>query len=239
MEKKPKIFIAIPCYDAVKIETAVSLFKLAWSLTKGGLEMVIKTVKSPNIPISRNYLSSVFLASDCDYLLFIDSDVEFEPEAVIRMLVAKKHVVVTPYRTRTEDVRDKSYAVGLKNQDKVDVLPGDLIEIKAGPTGLMLIHRGVFETIMEKHPELKIKNGMNVSAPEDFKYYYNFFDLSFKDGLIKSSDVAFCNLAVRNEFKIYANIKSVTAHHGDYAWKGSFEEMLKGAHHEKDTNGKN
>ena len=224
MTYKPKIFIATPCYDAVKIETAISLFKLARSLSRNGLETVIRTVKSPNIPVSRNYLSSVFLASDCDHLLFIDSDIEFEPEAVIKMLVVKKNIVVTPYRTRTEDVHDKSYAVGLKG--KVDILPGDLIEIAAGPTGLMLIHRSVFETIMKNHPELKIRNGMNISTPEDLKYYYNFFDLSFKDGLIKSSDVAFCNLAVKNEFKIYANIKSVTSHHGSYAWRGHFGEVL-------------
>ena len=217
----------MPCYDAVKIETTVSIFKLAQSLTRNGLETVIRTIKSPNIPVSRNYLSSVFLATDCDYLLFIDSDVEFEPEAVIKMLVVKKDIVVTPYRTRTEDVRNKAYAMGLKDKSKVDILPGGLIEIVAGPTGLMLIHRGVFETIMKRHPELKIKNGINVSTPEDFKYYYNFFDLSFKNGLIKSSDVDFCDLAVKNKFKIYANIKSITSHHGSYAWRGSFEEILK------------
>ena len=49
-------------------------------------------MKSPLIHQARNYLTSVFLTTEYQYLLFIDSDVEFEPESVMRMLVAKKEI---------------------------------------------------------------------------------------------------------------------------------------------------
>ena len=41
-----------------------------------------------------------------------------------------------------------------KNPDKIKILPWDMVEIEEGPAGLMLIHRIVFEKLIDKHPEL-------------------------------------------------------------------------------------
>ena len=92
MEKeiKPSVYIAMPCYDSVKINTMLSVIKLVEQLRYSGVKMGINTMKSPLIHQARNYLTSVFLTTEYQYLLFIDSDVEFEPDAVFRMLVAKK-----------------------------------------------------------------------------------------------------------------------------------------------------
>ena len=93
---KASIFIAMPCYDSVKINTMLSIFQMIQLLGKGGVEVGINTMKSPLIHQARNYLSSVFLTTDYTHLLFIDSDVEFQAEAVLRMLMAKKDIVCTP-----------------------------------------------------------------------------------------------------------------------------------------------
>ena len=102
---KPSVFIAMPCYDSVKINTMLSVIKLVQQLAKSGIEVGINTMKSPLIHQARNYLTSVFLTTQYQYLLFIDSDVEFEPEAVVRMLVAKKRIICTPYRVKAEQAR--------------------------------------------------------------------------------------------------------------------------------------
>ena len=101
---KPSVFIAMPCYDSVKINTMLSVIKLIQQLGKSGIEVGIHTMKSPLIHQARNYLTSVFLTTEYQYLLFIDSDVEFEPEAVVRMMVAKKNIVCTPYRVKSPDI---------------------------------------------------------------------------------------------------------------------------------------
>ena len=100
MTKAPKIYIAMACYDSVMIKPMVSMTKLVKELTKAGLEWQIETVKTPFESKARNILTALFLRSKYDYLLFIDADVEFEPEAVIRMLVAKKDIILTPYRVK-------------------------------------------------------------------------------------------------------------------------------------------
>jgi len=226
-EIKPSIFIAMPCYDSVKINSMLSVIKLIQQLGKSGIEVGIHTMKSPLIHQARNYLTSVFLTTEYQYMLFIDSDVEFEPEAVIRMMVAKKRIVCTPYRVKSADVNKHIYTVEFKNPKNILVLAEGLVEIEAGPTGLMLIDRMVFERIIKNHPELKIINKATLNSDQSHKFYYNFFDFSFKDGYSRGEDVSFCRLARDNDFRIFANIQSPTVHHGSYAWKGTFGESMK------------
>ena len=228
--KKPSIFIAMPCYDSVKINTMLSIFQLIQQLGKSGIEVGIHTMKSPLIHQARNYLTSVFLTTDYTHLLFIDSDVQFQPEAVLRMLVAKKDIVCTPYRVKNDQVDTSVYTVKVPDPKVVPILPGGLVEIEAGPTGIMLIDGKVFKKIIKNRPQLKIKNSANETLMETEKshsFYYNFFDFAFEDGYTWGEDVSFCKLARKEGFKLYANIESPTGHQGEYTWVGKFGESLK------------
>ena len=225
-EQPPKIYIAMACYDSVKINTMLSVTRLVKEFTKAGLEWQIETVKSPYVSKARNALTALFLRSKYDYLLFIDADVEFEPEAVIRMLVTKKDIILTPYRVKfPQDVNIAKYSVSFPDDKNVNILPGDLVEISEGPAGLMLIHRKVFEFLMDSCPRLKIKHPFK---KESDPYLYNFWDTTFDmdNGLWRGEDISFCRLARDYGFKIYANIKSRTTHHGSYGWPGKFEDAL-------------
>jgi len=224
---KPSLFIAMPCYDSVKINSMLSVIKLIQQLGKSGIEVGIHTMRSPLIHQARNYLTSVFLTTEYQYMLFIDSDVEFEPEAVVRMMVAKKNMICTPYRVKSLDINKHIYTVEFKDPKNILVLAEGLVEIEAGPTGLMLIDRKVFEKIIKNRPDLKIINKAALNADKSHKFYYNFFDFGFIDGYAMGEDVSFCKLVRGNGFKIYANIESSTTHHGSFAWKGTFGESLK------------
>ena len=227
---KPSIFIAMPCYDSVKINTMLSIFQLIQKLGQSKVEVGINTMKSPLIHQARNYLTSVFLTTEYTHLLFIDSDVEFQPEAVLRMLMAKKDIVCTPYRAKNPNLSEHTYTVKFPDPKVIPILPGGLVEIEAGPTGLMLIHRRVFEKIIKNRPDLKIKNRANQALKETDKshsFYYNFFDFAFEDGYTWGEDLSFCKLARANGLKLYANTESMTAHHGEFAWMGKFGDSLK------------
>ena len=206
----------------------LSVIKLVQQLARSGIKVGINTMKSPLIHQARNYLTSVFLTTEYEYLLFIDSDVEFEPESVMRMLVAKKRIICTPYRVKAEKLDKHIYTVEFKDPKNIPFLPGGLVEIEAGPTGLMLIDRTVFERIIKNHPELKIKNEAIPNAGKSHAFYYNFFDFGFNDGYATGEDISFCRLARENDFKIYANTESTTKHHGSWAWEGKFKESLNG-----------
>tara|TARA_Y100000310_G_scaffold319402_1_gene374620 strand:- start:125 stop:835 length:711 start_codon:yes stop_codon:yes gene_type:complete len=226
-EIKPSVFIAMPCYDSVKINTMLSIFQLIQHLGRSKVEVGINTMKSPLIHQARNYLTSVFLATEYTHLLFIDSDVEFGPEAGLRMLVADKDIITTPYRVKDERIDQPRYTVKFPDPKVVPILPGGLVEIEAGPTGLMLIHRKVFEKIIKNRPDLKIKNKVKPGSDKSHEFYYNFFDFAFEDGYTWGEDVSFCKLARANGSKLYANTESPTAHRGEYAWVGKFGDSLK------------
>ena len=236
-EEKPKVYVATPCYGMMQVETCVSLIDMFSALGGSGVECKFKSVKTSLVTHGRNLLTAGFLNSGFDYMLFVDADVEFKPEAVMRMLVPKKDIVCTPYRVKNKPEM-MEYAVKFKDSKDIKIEPWDIVEIEEGPAGLMLIHRTVFERLMDKHPELKIrfdaptrkKMNEEIGAVEDAidRYMYNFWDTTFglDTGEWKGEDLSFCALAREAGFRIYANLDSETTHHGSWGWKGRFGDYL-------------
>ena len=236
MSSKPKVYVATPCYDMMRVETCVSLLDTFSALGGSGIECKFKSVKTSLVTHGRNLLTCGFLDSGFDYMLFIDADIEFQPEAVMRMLVPKEFIICTPYRVKEEKER---YPVKFKDENNIRIREWDLAEIEEGPAGMILIHRTVFERLMDKHPELKInfdkptrkKMNEEIGAMEDAidRYMYNFWDTTFslETGEWKGEDLSFCSLARGAGFNIYANLDSWTTHHGSRGYKGRFGDFLK------------
>ncbi len=232
--KKPKVFIAMPCYDTMKVETCVSILNTYAVLAKSGVECIFKSVKSSLVTHARNLLTAGFMASEYDYMLCVDADVEFSHEAALRMLVPEKDIVCTPYRLKENPLKIK-YPVEHMDADNIKILPFDLVELKSAPAGLMLINRSVFKVLMAKYPQKKIKFNKELQDKMDKevgykgaieKYMYNFWDTSFKDHEWMGEDLAFCELAKRCSIKIYANLDSWTTHHGSWGFTGKFGDSL-------------
>ena len=233
-KKKPKVFIAMPCYDTMKVETCVSILNTYAVLAKAGVECIFKSVKSSLVTHARNLLTAGFMASEYDYMLCVDADVEFSHEAALRMLVPEKDIVCTPYRLKENPLK-VSYPVEHIDPDNIKILPFDLVELKSGPAGLMLINRSVFRTLMEKYPDKKIKFNKEHQDKMDKevgykgaidRYMYNFWDTSFKDQEWMGEDLSFCGLARKCDIKIYANLDSWTTHHGSWGFRGKFGDSL-------------
>ena len=99
---KPTVYIAMPCYGDMKVETCISLLNTYTTLAKAGVTCKFKSVRSSLVTHARNLSTCGFLHSGMDYMLFVDADVEFSPEAVLRMLVPKMDIVCTPYRVKNK-----------------------------------------------------------------------------------------------------------------------------------------
>ena len=225
--KKPSIHIAMPCYDSVKIPTMISMVKLVKELIQAGLTFELNTMKSPYIAYARNILTARFLKRDEDYLLFIDSDLEFEPECVLKMLIPQKDVICTPYRAKTNEPNSIKYTVSIEDPKNVKIFGPGLVEINNGPAGMMLIKRTVFKKMIKDYPEKEIKVNTNEATfPNDMKVY-NFWDSNFKDGVWKGEDIYFCDLARQSGFKVYANLDSTLIHHGSFGYKGKYGDVFK------------
>ena len=63
---------------------------------------------------------------------------------------------VHPYRLKDTTLKE-SYPRSFENYDKIEISAKGFVEITAGPTGLMMIKRGVFDKLKEDNPNLQIK----------------------------------------------------------------------------------
>src|SRR5512133_3838940 len=89
------LFIAVPVYGAVDVNFHHSCLRL---FSESNLAMTYRHHPGcPNISSSRNILVGEFLKTDCDRMLFIDSDMGFEPWQVERMAAQTEDVVAGLY----------------------------------------------------------------------------------------------------------------------------------------------
>ena len=103
---KPKIFVATPCYvGGVHVKYLESMLALQQLFIKYGLGFEYFNIPFDSlIPRARNASVTRFLQSKTStHLLFIDADIQFSPESVIKMLKEDKDVIAGCYPKKAID----------------------------------------------------------------------------------------------------------------------------------------
>ena len=102
--RKNKLFVATPMYGGMSHGMYVkSCLDLQALCANYGVEVRFSFIFNESlITRARNYLVDEFLRSDCTHLMFIDSDIGFDPNDVIALSViaaegTDKHIVCGPY----------------------------------------------------------------------------------------------------------------------------------------------
>jgi len=164
------------------------------------------------IPRVRNSIVAEFLSKDqYTHLLWIDADIGFTPEDVLRLLDSGHDVACGIYPLKKINFPD--HIPGPMTQEEFKVLytsypfnpiartfnipPNGFVEVLDAPTGLMLVKRECLLKMMVQYPELKYKPdtmlGLEGIAEQIDNYYYRFFDVMVDDaGRYLSEDYAYC-----------------------------------------------
>jgi hypothetical protein len=182
--RKKKIFVATPMYGGAcggqYTKSSVDLASLA---AQYGMDVRFFYLFNESlITRARNYLVDEFLRSDCTHLMFIDSDIGFDPNDVIALAViasegTDKHIVCGPYPKKCiawEKIKravDKGFAD--KNPENLEKYVGDYVfnpkegtgsialdepvEVLEGGTGFMMIQRAALEKFQEAYPQYMYK----------------------------------------------------------------------------------
>lgn len=182
--QKHRLFIATPMYGGnchgffTKAATDLS----TWAAKNNVHIQYYFLFNESLITRARNYCVDEFLRSDCTHMMFIDSDIGFDYLDVIRLLhlcnpEEGRDIVTAPYPKKTiawEKVTqavkngyadDNPFKLAEVTGDYVfnpvegqkTMKVGELVEIKEGGTGFMMIHRSVFEKYAKAYPELQYK----------------------------------------------------------------------------------
>jgi hypothetical protein len=107
------ILIAVPTMAGLmKAKTTTTLIMLMRQLTRVGIEAEYINIDSSDITYARNtYAREVLNSKTLDGLLFVDSDMQFRPALVMRMLALETDVVGAAYPKRTLNLEKYAAAI--------------------------------------------------------------------------------------------------------------------------------
>ena len=90
-EKRPiRLFLSTPCYGGLCLERyMIGIINLQLHLIREGIQLFIDTTENESlVHRARNVAVGRFMQeTDCDYFMFIDADVDFDPASVTLSLI--------------------------------------------------------------------------------------------------------------------------------------------------------
>ena len=92
-----KLFVATPVHDLCSIHYTQSLLELQKECLKDRIGCRFHIIKSSLVTQGRNLCVSAFLQSDSTHLLFVDSDICFNPKSPKRLIACDKDIISIPY----------------------------------------------------------------------------------------------------------------------------------------------
>ena len=97
--RKKKLFIATPMYGGMNHGLYMkSCLDLQTVMMKYNIEVKFSFLFNESlITRARNYLADEFLRSEYTHMMFIDSDIHFDPNDIIALMALDKDVIGAPY----------------------------------------------------------------------------------------------------------------------------------------------
>ena len=184
----PTIFIATPCLDGnVSAHYTASLVRTATLLQQRGWRtpQIDFEIGNSLIADARNKLVARFLASDCSDLVFIDADLSWSPDDLLRLASYDTPFVAGVYQRKSRAKIDFAVkfgsAIGMDSQQ--------LIAVDRVSTNFIQLRHDNLEKMVAAHPSLRLKPP---SAPDDGRFYA-LFDTAVVDGEFIGEDFTFCD----------------------------------------------
>jgi hypothetical protein len=199
------------------------MIKFSIMAAKLGINYSIDTMVNESlITRGRNNLVSKFIFNQtATHLMFIDVDLGFDAESILRLLVANKDVVGGVYPMKRIPIR---YVINTVPNPEVH---GDLVEVSTLGTGFMCIKRGVIEQMIVAHPELKYRDNIGI-GPQYEPHMYGLFDTMIDpDQNYLSEDWTFCYLWRLMGGKVFADTGIKLDHTGYHKYAGDLDELRK------------
>jgi len=257
--RQKHIFIATPCYGGQIGEPYFrSMMRFAILCNKYDIQYTISTLANESLVTrGRNTLTSFFMENkQATHLFFIDADIEFNPEDILRMVAYDKPVIVGAYpkkainwasimeatRNDSDETPDtieghsSNYVVNFDFLEDKDgnktpqvVIQDNLVKLKDAGTGFMCIEKSVIQKLFDKHPEMKYVNDINVDQKFE-PFMYALFDTMIdpESRRYLSEDYTFCRLWQNMGGDVWLDPRTALNHVGHYTFRGNIRKLFTG-----------
>jgi hypothetical protein len=218
-----KLFIATPAYGRmVGLDYHTSMLETICALQSHGIATVPQYVCDSLVTRARNILAARFLATDCTHFLFLDADLAWKPEALIRLIGAMRKAsdiecacALYPLKCVPID-----FPVNLVKPltEHPDV---PFIEATQVPTGFLLLKRSAFQRFIETHPHRAAMFDPNVPGPQ-----YAYFDTFIENGEYVSEDFGFSRMFRSAGGRIWVDPAPTLKHIGPHEFVGRLADYF-------------
>ncbi|MEP6505493.1 MAG: hypothetical protein ABJD97_19315 [Betaproteobacteria bacterium] len=212
------LLIATPCLDGnVNAHYTASLVRTMTLLQQRGVRAQIEfEVGNSLIADARNKLVSKFLASGASDLVFIDADLSWTAQDLLKLASYPEPFVAGVYQRKSRAKID--FAVKFGAAIAMDA--NGLMEVERVGTGFMRLRRDCIDKMVAAHPELRLKN----PAATDDGNFFALFDTSVVGGEFIGEDFTFCDRWRALGGKVMIDPAINLQHHGAAAYD---EPLLK------------
>jgi hypothetical protein len=248
----PSIFVATPVHSECSIHYTQALLAFQQKCMSNGILVSFTLLKSSLVTQGRNLCVNTFMEESIkhpySHMLFIDSDIEFSFETIMKLIAADKDIVAAPYPLKDLDwekiakrIKHKNITDGntmskqgftwplkLEGKNEVTVI-GGVAEVTHAPTGCMLIKKQVFEKMIKELPELKINQPTVINGKMvEKEFMYNFLTVTMNPETKKyyGEDFGFCKRWAEIGGKCHILVDEYITHIGEYRFTGRLMDDL-------------
>lgn len=253
--RKRKIFLATPMYggQCAGMYTR-SIADLAALCAKYQIPLQLYFLFNESlITRARNYCADEFIRSDATHMIFLDSDIGFNPQDVIALLALQSDesdydVIGAPYPKKCISWEKVKQAVdkGIADEDpnvlekyvgdyvfnpkgdQKEIPIGQPVEVREIGTGFMMIRRKTFKRYTEVFPSLHYRpDHIRTTAFDGSREIMAFFDciIDPESKRYLSEDYMFCYNVQKAGMKVWFCPWMQTQHVGMYVFGGSLADL--------------
>jgi len=185
------LLICTPIHGGGQTAYWLSILKLQETLLLSNFDHDFLILENESlVQRARNNAVTTFLNDTTyDRLLFIDSDIQFEPEDVQKLWNLDVDVAVGAYPMKRIDVPTCGWVDG--QLIDLDQLSGPT-EVDYAGTGFMMIKRQVFNDMRSEYPNRIHSEGKPGENVLEHRVSFSYFDPRVEEGVYMSEDYAFC-----------------------------------------------
>ena len=241
----PHLVIGTPCQgDQVTGLYLSSMLKLQEACVREGVRLSFQMPGGDDLVTrARQEITARFLADPtATHLLFIDSDVGFNPQQVFRLLKfgAEMTAALYPLKKINWDKVQSLAAAGhpkvesanltyVLELEKPEKTREGFVRAQLTGSGFLMIQRSALLKMTEKYPDLHYRveeagDGMN--SLNEWRYALFNCLIDEKTGLLLSEDYSFCRRWTGIGGEIWVDLQSRLDHVGNMVFSGDLEALL-------------
>jgi len=178
----------------------------------------VQCVNNPYISGARAEMTRKALDAEADVVVYLDYDISFTPEDMVKLLEAEGGVVAGTYRFKN-DVEE--YMVSLVTDPMARLVgrPDGCLKTEQAPAGFLKVTKQALSTFAKHYPQLLYGDPMRPSL--------DLFNHGAIDGTWYGEDYSFCRrwIATGNDVWLIPDL-NINHHSYDRTYEGNFHKYL-------------